>query len=141
MKKLLLLVPGIASLLVSCYKDELDDDALRTNVLDADYNGPAVIELVSGATTPYFNGETQQVEAYVTQTIHVREDLLPPGAGYVIEVSKLNTGESYEYAPGPPPGNAIYYQAELGTDYCYLYRLRVGSGHTKAYRYCTTAEL
>lgn len=140
MRTLIAIALGCAGLFTSCYKDDIAPEALTTNPLDPDYDGPPVVQLDSATTDPFFNPDTQQMEYLLMQFIHVRTDLLPEGVDYTLHITKLNTGEVYDYSSDIPPGSPTYYSVTPGEQYCYAYRLKVGYALTKADTYCTTAE-
>jgi len=135
----LLCIPLIIGL-AGCLKDDLDPAGLTSNPLDPDYNGPALIELVSDTARIVYSGPVH-VDTVVEQTIHVRADLLAPGTDYTLYVTLVNTGEVFDYSSEfPPPEDRAYHHVVPGVSYCYDYQLKVQFSKTKVYRYCTTAN-
>lgn len=140
MKRALLFLLPLALGLSGCLKDDLDPAALTSNPLDPDYNGPALIELVSDTTRIVYAG-TMPLDTVVEQTVHVRTDLLAPGTDWDLYVTKVNTGEVFDYSSElPPPQDRAYHHVVPGVAYCYDYQLVVQFSRTKAWRYCTTAN-
>lgn len=126
--------------LAGCLKDDIDPAKLTSNPLDPDYDGPALIELVSDTTRIVYSGPIR-VDTVVEQTIHVRTELLAPGTIYKLYVTQVNTGTVFDYSSDfPPPQDRSYHHVVPGVAYCYDYRLVVQYSKTKAYRYCTTAN-
>lgn len=125
--------------LSGCLKDDLDPVALTSNPLDPDYNGPALIELVSDTTRIVYSGG-MPVDTVVEQMVHVRSDLLPAGTTWTLYITQVNTGQVFDYGSGlPPPSDHGYHHATAGTSYCFDYQLKVQFSLTKAWRYCTVA--
>lgn len=136
-----LFVPSLLLSLSACLKDDLDPAGLTSNPLDPAYNGPALIELVSDTTRIVYSG-SQPVDTVVEQSIHVREDLLPAGTSWELYVTLVNTGQVFDYGSEVPPSeDRPYHHVVPGTSYCYDYQLKVQFSLTKAWRYCTVAEL
>ncbi len=134
---ILLLTIGLSS----CLKDEVEVAALTTNGLDPDYNGPAIIELVSDTTFVVYDQQNDPIDTVVQQLIRVREDLLPPGTFWDLYIVKENTGEIIDHTEDIPQPDSTYHHVQLGVEYCYTYHLKVQYSLTKGYRYCTTAAL
>ena len=140
MNRAFLFILPLALSLVGCLKDDLDPAKLTSNPLDQDYDGPALIELVSGTTRIVYDGLTP-VDTVVEQTIQVRADLLAPGTDYKLYVTLVNTGEVFDYSSEIPPAqDRAYHHVVPGVAYCYDYQLVVQFSRTKAYRFCTTAN-
>ena len=126
--------------LAGCLKDDLDPAGLTSNPLDPDYDGPAVIQLVSD-TTRLISFGGMPTDTVVEQTVLVRADLLPPGTVYKLFVTLVNTGQVFDYSSEIPPStDRAYHHVMAGVSYCYDYQLVVQFSKTKAYRYCTTAN-
>lgn len=134
---LLFLLPIICG---SCLKDEVDIDALTTNPLDPDYTGPALIELDSASTRIVLE-QGVPPDTAVVPYVHVRTDLLAPGTPWDLYIVKENTGELIDLSSDVPQPDVEYHHAQLGTNYCWSYRLKVRYSLTKEYRFCTTAAL
>ena len=140
MKKAFLFIIPVVLALAGCLKNDLDPANLTSNPLDQDYDGPALIELVSDTTRIIYDGLTP-LDTVVEQTVQVRSDLLAPGTDYALYVTKLNTGEVFDYAAEiTPPADRAYHHVVSGVSYCYDYQLVVQFSRTKAYRFCTTAN-
>ena len=140
MKRLLWSIPLLVLGLSSCLKDDLDPAKLTSNPLDPDYDGPALIELVSDTTRVIFNNGLP-VDTVVEQTIHINDDLLPPGTDYALYVTLVNTGEVFDYSSAVPvPQERPYHHVVAGTSYCFDYRLKVQFSLTKSYAFCTIAN-
>ena len=140
MKRALILILPLALGLTGCLKDDLDPASLTSNPLDPDYQGPALIELVSDSTRIIYGGG-QPIDTVVEQTIHVRTDLLPAGTTWKLYITQVNTGQVFDYGSElPPPDDHSYHHVVAGTSYCFDYQLKVQFSLTKAWRYCTVAE-
>lgn len=135
-----ILIPMVLGL-SACLKDDLDPAALTSNPLDPGYTGPALIQLLSDTTRiVYTNGVP--TDTVVEQVVHVRTDLLPPGTDWKLYVTLVNTGQVFDYSSETPqPQGRPYHHVVPGTSYCYDYQLKVQFSLTKAWRYCTVAEL
>lgn len=140
MKRALLFLLPLVLCFAGCLKDDLDPAALTSNPLDPDYDGPALVELVSDTTRIVYSGG-MPVDTVVEQTVHVRTDLLAPGTDWKLYVTQVNTGEVFDYGSElPPPDDHSYHHVVAGTSYCFDYQLKVQFSLTKAWRYCTVAE-
>ncbi|MBS1937890.1 MAG: hypothetical protein JSS84_08795 [Bacteroidetes bacterium] len=140
MKRTLYFIVPMVLVLSSCLKDDLNPATLTSNPLDPDYTGPALIELVSDTTRIVYSGG-QPVDTVVEQTVHVRTELLAPGTAWTLYITKMNTGQVFDYGSGlPPPSDHSYHHTTAGTSYCFDYQLKVQFSLTKAWRYCTVAD-
>ena len=139
MKRALLLILPLALSLAGCLKNDVDPAKLTTNPLDPDYDGPALIELVSDTTRIVYAGG-MPTDTVVEQVVHVRTDLLPSGTDYALYVTKVNTGYVYDYSDPGTTQERAYHHVVPGVPYCYDYQLKVLFTLTKPYHYCTTAN-
>ncbi len=141
MKRALLFLLPVLLGLAGCMKEDIDPAKLTTNPLDPDYNGPALIELVSDTTRIVYSGG-MPVDTVVEQTVHVRTDLLAPGTSWKLYVNQVNTGVVFDYSSEIPVSqDRAYHHVVPGVSYCYDYQLVVQFSRTKAWRYCTVAGL
>lgn len=139
MKRALFFLLPLALCLAGCLKDDLNPAALTSNPLDPDYDGTALIELVSDTTRIVYAGG-MPTDTVVEQTVHVRTDLLAPGTDWKLYATLENTGEIFDYSSeNPVPQERLYHHVVMGTSYCFHYQLKVEFSLTKAYRYCTVA--
>lgn len=140
MRRAILLMLPLALCLAGCLKDDLDLADRTSNPLDPDYDGPALIELVSDTARIVYAGG-MPTDTVVEQHVHVRTDLLPPGTDYALYVTLENTGEIFDYSgTGIVPTERPYHHVVPGVSYCYDYQLKVQFSLTRAYTYCTTAN-
>jgi len=139
MKHALIPVLLSALCLAGCLKDDLDLANRTSNPLDPDYDGPALIELVSD-TTRIVYADGMPTDIVVEQQVHIRTELLPSGTDYALYVTKVNTGEVYDYSNPDTTPDRAYHHVVPGVSYCYDYQLKVLFTLTKPYRYCTKAN-
>ncbi len=136
---LLFLLPLLLSL-SGCLKDDLDPAALTSNPLDRDYNGPALVVLEHD-TTRLVNDPGQPAQLLVEQKVRVRTELLQPLTTWTWRVKNLTTGAVATMEGSSATYTASVPNAVAGTQYCFEYTLLVQFTATKAYSYCTVAEL
>ena len=138
MRRAVLLILPLALALAGCLKNDIDPAKLTTNPLDPDYDGPALIELVSDTVRFVYVGG-MPADTVIEQHVHIRTELLPTGTDYALYVTKVNTGVVYDYSDPSTTPDRAYHHVVPGVSYCYDYQLKVLFTLTKPYRYCTTA--
>jgi hypothetical protein len=93
-------------LLTSCYKDEVDIDALNYNPFDRDYEGPAMFEFVSTYQQAVTIGGVPTVRQIIE--FRVREDRFLEPAVYSVHVTEQGGLPQGEYLSPDPPGTNIF---------------------------------
>ena len=128
----------LATVLVGCYKDEVDVDTLRNNPFDRDYDGPAVFEAVGTYTQQVSTGQGNVL--YQVIEFRVREDLFLAPATYGVLVKDLLSGVEEPATPLTPGGNIFKYQRQPvpGQQVCLELRLTNNLSTAGAETICVT---
>lgn len=132
---------ALGVLLLGCKKHEVDIAALNTNPFDNDHSGAQFIRVDSVRTFPLGQGVVFQQRLYIglAPELIVESD-------FELRLIELTTPDTTIYtniADGATAVVMLNQQVTLGTEYCYLIDLRVGSAFltTNQLNHCAVAQL
>lgn len=135
---------GLSVGLMGCYKDEVAEADLNSNAFDQDYDGPALLELLSTSTHIQYDNLAQPIDTVLQFNFNVRTDLFPGSVSYALDGVPVNGAEPYEGDPQVPNDQSAFawHRHVLdGQNYCLDVSIEVQGTNTRSYRFCATADL